>query len=118
MATEQSVELDAKREARTTATLEVELAVTGMTCANCARHVTEAIQRVPGVSSASVHLQANQALVRWRAGAAQDVSAVVRAVEEAGYGATVAKTAARRPGRSTVRGWQLNLWVGVWAPRP
>jgi len=33
-----------------------ELAISGMTCANCARHVTEAIQSVPVVQSASVNL--------------------------------------------------------------
>ena len=44
-------------------------AITGMTCANCARHVTEAIQSVPGVSSATVRLEANRASVRWAAGA-------------------------------------------------
>jgi copper chaperone CopZ len=31
-----------------------ELLVSGMTCNNCARHVTEAIQSVPGVRSAAI----------------------------------------------------------------
>jgi len=31
-----------------------ELLVSGMTCNNCARHVTEAIQNVPGVHSAAI----------------------------------------------------------------
>src|SRR5205085_1762723 len=34
---------------RAAAPLATELAVTGMTCGNCARHVTEAIQKVSGV---------------------------------------------------------------------
>ena len=41
-----------------------ELHVEGMTCNNCARHVTEAIQNVPGVRSASVALEAGRASVR------------------------------------------------------
>ncbi|HXJ73406.1 MAG TPA: cation transporter, partial [Candidatus Dormibacteraeota bacterium] len=31
-----------------------ELSINGMTCGNCVRHVTEAIQGVPGVSGAQV----------------------------------------------------------------
>ena len=41
-----------------------ELQVEGMTCANCARHVTEAIQGVPGVHSAAVNLETHRATVR------------------------------------------------------
>ena len=64
-----------------------ELAVSGMTCANCARHVTEAIQGVPGVRTAAVRLEASQASVRWAAGAEPNVPAVIHAVEEAEEGA-------------------------------
>src|SRR5438046_1333303 len=44
-----------------------ELAISGMTCGNCARHVTEALQSVPGVRSANVKLDKQQASVRWAA---------------------------------------------------
>jgi cation transport ATPase len=44
-----------------------ELSVSGMTCGNCARHVTEAIQSVPGVHSATVSLDSHSASVRWAA---------------------------------------------------
>jgi len=54
-----------------------ELLVTGMNCQNCARHVTEAIQNVPGVRSASVSLEAGRASVRWNPGAVRNVSAVI-----------------------------------------
>ena len=118
MGTEQSIELNAEREARTSATSVVEFAITGMTCANCARHVTEAIQSVPGVGRATVRLEASTASVRWRAGAAQNIPGVIRAVEEAGYGAGVAETAARSHGHSKVSGWQLNLWVGLLGTAP
>ena len=43
------------------------LMIDGMTCGNCARHVTEALQSVAGVGSATVNLDAHQATVRWQA---------------------------------------------------
>jgi Cu+-exporting ATPase len=118
MGTEQTTELNAERKGRTAVTSMVEFAITGMTCPNCARHVTEAIQGVPGVSSATVRLEASQASVRWSAGAAQNIPGVIRAVEEAGYGASVAEIGARRHGQSKVSGWQLNLWVGLLGTAP
>jgi Cu+-exporting ATPase len=84
-----------------------------MTCGNCARHVTEAIQSVPGVHSATVRLEANQATVRWTAGAERDVPALIRVVEEAGYGASVAEASAHGLGEHKPGAWHLNLWVGL-----
>ena len=55
-----------------------EISVGGMTCNNCARHVTDAIQNVAGVSSATVSLQEKNALIRWQAGATTDIPAVIR----------------------------------------
>ncbi|HHY86518.1 MAG TPA: cation-translocating P-type ATPase [Verrucomicrobia bacterium] len=96
-----------------------ELLVSGMDCSNCVRHVTEAIQSVPGVHSARVDLQDGRAVVRWVAGARQDVAALVEAVSEAGYSAQERRRAegesAEHDGdeHHAVSGWQLNLWVGV-----
>ena len=118
MPTEPTTELQSKPEAQTAPPAATELAVTDMTCGNCARHVTEAIQSVPGVRSASVLLEANRATVRWAAGAERDVPAVIRAVEEAGFGARVAEAAAHEPGGHKLGGWQLNLWVGVLGTAP
>ena len=58
----------------------VELTISGMTCANCARHVTEAIQSVPGVQSATVNLDAHQALVRWSSGKVSNIPAIVSSI--------------------------------------
>ncbi len=44
--------------------ITTELLVDGMTCQNCARHVTEAIQSAPGVRSGSVSLERKSASVR------------------------------------------------------
>lgn len=59
-------------------------AISGMTCANCVRHVTEAIASVAGVTSVVVDLDAAQARVE---GAVDDAQ-VVAAVDAAGYTAT------------------------------
>ena len=56
MGTELAIDLKEQREAPTAPATGTELAITGMTCGNCARHVTEAIQSVPGVRSATVRL--------------------------------------------------------------
>ena len=57
--------LNEKQTKRPAAGPVTELSVSGMTCSNCARHVTEAIQAVPGVRSATVSLESRRAQVRW-----------------------------------------------------
>ena len=57
--------------------------VTGMSCAACSARVERAVSGVPGVTSCSVSLLTNSMGVEGDAPA----SAVIRAVEEAGYGA-------------------------------
>lgn len=61
----------------------VEFAIEGMTCSNCVRHVTEALQSVPEVASAGVALQTGHANVRWRD--QPNVPAVLAVLREAGY---------------------------------
>ncbi|MGA3283531.1 MAG: heavy metal translocating P-type ATPase [Verrucomicrobiota bacterium] len=90
-----------------------ELLVSGMTCTNCARHVTDAIQGVPGVRSASVSLEAGRATVRWNSGAQQNIPAVIRAVAEAGYAAKSVEAAAHDHGEHRQSRWQWNLLLGV-----
>ena len=82
-----------------------------MSCNNCARHVTEAIQGVPGVDSAAVRLEAGQASVRWRPGAAENISALILAVQKAGYAAKEIPKGTAAGDRAT--NWQVNLWLGV-----
>jgi len=95
-----------------------EFSVSGMTCGNCARHVTEAIQSVPGVRSASVNLETSRASVRWGAEAAQNIPAVVRAVEKEGYGAKAIEPGNLHQHESKLSGWQLNLWIGALGTLP
>ncbi len=90
-----------------------ELEVTGMTCSNCARHVTEAIRSVPAVQSAQVNLDGSAALVRWKPGSVEEVAAVIEAVEKAGYGAKVLDAHAQADGEHHLQGWQTTLWIGI-----
>ena len=59
--------------------------VTGMSCAACSARVEKAVNAVPGVTSCAVSLLTNSMGVEGTA----DVSAVIAAVEKAGYGASV-----------------------------
>jgi len=95
-----------------------ELLVSGMTCYNCARHVTEAIAAVPGVHSASVTLDAGRAAVRWAADASADIPAVLAAVKAAGYTAKLVEPASPDHGGKPRVGWQLNLWLSAMVTVP
>ena len=67
--------------------------VTGMSCAACSARVEKAVKAVPGVTSCSVSLLTNSMGVEGTASA----SAIVKAVQEAGYGASPKAAAAEPP---------------------
>ena len=69
--------------------------VTGMNCAACSARVEKAVSKVDGVSACSVSLLTNSMGVEGDA----DSAAVIRAVEEAGYGAAL-KEADREAGHN------------------
>ncbi|MGQ9682581.1 MAG: heavy metal translocating P-type ATPase [Anaerolineae bacterium] len=73
-------------------TERVELAILGMTCANCARAVERALARVEGVLSASVNLATEHASIEVVSGLAGRHQ-LARAIEDAGY-----RVAAGEPG--------------------
>ena len=64
----------------------VELALTGLRCANCALTVERALARVPGVGDVAVNFASETASVRPLPGATPTRGALVAAVEAAGYG--------------------------------
>ncbi len=86
--------------------------ISGMTCPNCARHVTEAIQSVAGVRSALVALETCRAAVRWDPGAQQNAPAVVSAVAAAGYEARPVQWPADQDVLRQSQ-WQWNLVLGI-----
>lgn len=102
-------------QSETTMPNATELAISGMTCNNCARHVVEAIQSVPEVAGASVQLDAGRANVRWRG--APNLSRVLQAVAEAGYEAKPLEknstTAETKSNWSPLVGWKFNVIVGL-----
>ena len=67
--------------------------VTGMSCAACQARVEKAVSKVPGVTSCSVSLLTNSMGVEGTA----DEAAVIRAVTDAGYGASPKGAAAASP---------------------
>jgi len=67
----------------------IELAITGMTCANCAASVTRALRKVDGVLDASVNFANEHATVTVAPGTAREQLAA--AVEKAGYGVVAAE---------------------------
>jgi copper chaperone CopZ len=63
------------------------LGIRGMSCANCVRHVQEALRKVPGVIDVQVDLPGGTAQVTHAPNA--DVDAMVTAVDDAGYTAAL-----------------------------
>ena len=88
-----------------------ELHVSGMTCNNCARYVTEAIQGVAGVQSASVSLRTAVASVRWNSADGKNISAVLAAISIAGYEAK--EISSEVSAQSKRSDWPLNLILGL-----
>ena len=64
--------------------------VTGMSCAACSARVEKAVSQVPGVTACSVSLLTNSMGVEGTA----SPSAIIQAVEQAGYGAAVKQSGA------------------------
>lgn len=93
--------------------IAMEILVDGMTCQNCARHVTEAIQSAPGVRSASVSLAKKSASVRWNPEAPKAIGAVIAAIRKAGYEAKTIQPEAGGHSGSGQTDWQITLWLGL-----
>lgn len=62
-------------------------AVTGMTCSHCERAITAEVTRLPGVTEVKVDIPAGRVSV---AAEGVESSAVIEAIDEAGYQAQVA----------------------------
>lgn len=65
---------------------EIELPITGMTCAACVRNVERALNRQDGVDTAVVNFATERALIKFDPSLIESKS-LVEAVEKAGYGA-------------------------------
>jgi len=88
------------------------LHVSGMTCGNCARKVTTALQSLPGVHSATADPVTGCATVRWNPDANADLTAVLAALDRAGFpGRELAAEAGSAPPRRAR--WQWPLLAGL-----
>ncbi|MBI5384873.1 MAG: cation-translocating P-type ATPase [Verrucomicrobia bacterium] len=89
-------------------------AVEGMSCSNCVRHTTQAIQAVPSVAGVEVSLEKQQASVRWSSNASPQPAAVIEAVTQAGFRARLLAEAAPAAVSTADAGssWRRNLWIG------
>jgi len=68
--------------------LQVNLQITGMTCAACAARIEKGLRKLPGVTDAAVNLAMETARVELDASSAS-VQDVIRKVEQLGYGAVL-----------------------------
>jgi len=75
------------------------LSITGMTCASCSARVEAALQKVPGVLSATVNLTNQSAEIRHLFGAGDPVS-LAKTVSDAGYPAEPVASGAEADDRS------------------
>jgi Cu+-exporting ATPase len=100
-------------------TTRVELPITGMTCANCAATVERTLNRkVPGVVQAAVNFATERATVEYVPGVAS-VAAMIRAIEEAGYGVVQAAAQEQledveaQARQAEIADQTRKFWVGV-----
>jgi len=70
-------------EVMQTNSAQTDLLIQGMSCGNCARHVTEALQAVPGVATVAVSVEQARGTVTWQCEPRPD--AAVAALQAAGY---------------------------------
>jgi len=100
--------MDAETTSRT-----IELAITGMTCAGCARRVQRSLAAVPGVEQSEVLHQAGKAIVRVDRAQA-DEAALRDAVRAAGYDAARSEAPAAPAASMHLRVFTLlGLFAGV-----
>jgi Cu+-exporting ATPase len=98
----------------------VDLTVDGMTCGNCARHVREALQAVPGVAEARVSLDDKSARVRFHESIPANSEALIDAAAAAGYEAriSVSTSAGEAPKKSPSDEWRFTALLGVFCTLP
>ena len=87
--------------------------VKGMTCRNCARHVSEAASSVTEVKSAEVDLEAGTLQIQWDKGSTPDDSAVIKAIMEAGFKAQLCDEETNNRSSHRLHSWQMNVWLGT-----
>ncbi|MEQ2010012.1 MAG: cation-translocating P-type ATPase [Limisphaerales bacterium] len=97
-------------------TSATEFSVSGMNCQSCVRKATAALEAIPGIASAVVSLEESRATVRWQPSATPSADTIVRALQTAGYEASLIPSSEFRAPRSSpwspLSGWQFNVFFG------
>ena len=65
---------------------ELNLRVTGMTCASCVASVESIVSNLEGIDSVRVNLPLEKATIRWSEGANEDLGAIRDAISKGGFG--------------------------------
>ncbi|MBB1517644.1 heavy metal translocating P-type ATPase [Aquipseudomonas guryensis] len=94
----------------------VELQLGGMTCASCAGRIERALGKVPGVQAVSVNLASERARIEWLAGSSS--SALIAAVEAAGYSARLLDSAPPRDPQIALRRERLAVLLALLLATP
>ncbi len=85
-----------------------------MTCGNCARHATDALQSVPNVSHAAVDLASGTAIVSWKPDSTPLPASLLPPVAKAGFKGTLLDSPPRTPPDSQAPNpWSLSLTLGI-----
>lgn len=94
----------------------LELNIEGMTCAACATRIEKVVGRVDAVQSVHVNLASEKAHITYVPGAVQE-QALLRAVEKAGYSATLTSATAaeeeKQRKRRTFHRQVATFWVSI-----
>lgn len=83
--------------------------VTGMSCAACQLHVEKAVAKVPGVEAVTVSLLTNSMTVEGSAAS----ESIIKAVEDAGYGASIAKEEQDKPEDKETKAMVLRFVISL-----
>jgi len=98
--------------AGTAATQTLQIGITGMTCASCVGRVEKALNKVPGVSAASVNLATERATVT--AGDDTSRQALEQAIVDAGYGVAPAEEPSSKSGAAAPG--EIRITIPEWWP--
>ncbi len=97
----------------------VDLLITGMTCAACARRIERQLTKMPGVRQANVNFATSRATVEYDSGAT-NTSSLISVVKDTGYGTAgtaradfIVDDSARPGGSSQPLEHHLNALAGV-----
>jgi len=87
-----------------------------MTCQNCARHATEALNAVPGVERVRLQLEPGSADVFWVRGHDKAFPKLEKALEDVGFKCQLSTPSDAQnksnPAKSKFSGWGFNLLIG------